>query len=119
MKRKPVASKSRSARPGKTPRVKTFLTEHFLLHNDVARDISDPESGVSVWKRLQLSRIQHAKKDEDRKELLDNHDFHLGRDTRHSAKEFALFIDDKQVNTGPPPSYEKIKKAIAKKVAKL
>lgn len=31
----------------------------------------------------------------------------------------ALFIDDKQVRTGPPPSYEKIKKLIAKRVNKL
>jgi len=31
----------------------------------------------------------------------------------------ALFIDDKQVRTGPPPSYEKIKNAIAKKARKL
>jgi hypothetical protein len=31
----------------------------------------------------------------------------------------ALLIDDKQVNTGPPPSYEKIKKAIAGRVKKL
>jgi GNAT superfamily N-acetyltransferase len=30
-----------------------------------------------------------------------------------------LFVDDKQVRTGPPPSYEKIKKLIAKRVAKL
>lgn len=31
----------------------------------------------------------------------------------------ALFIGDKQVRTGPPPSYEKIRKLIAKKVRKL
>ena len=31
----------------------------------------------------------------------------------------ALFIDDKQVMTGPPPSYGKIKKLIAKRVIKL
>ena len=31
----------------------------------------------------------------------------------------ALFIDNKQVRTGPPPSYEKIKTMIAKKVRKL
>ncbi len=31
----------------------------------------------------------------------------------------ALFIDNKQVRTGPPPSYEKIKKMIAKRVSKL
>jgi len=31
----------------------------------------------------------------------------------------ALFIDDKQVRTGPPPSYMKIKKKMAKRVRKL
>lgn len=31
----------------------------------------------------------------------------------------ALFIDGKEVRTGPPPSYEKIKKLIAKRVKKL
>ncbi|MFQ6083456.1 MAG: GNAT family N-acetyltransferase [Candidatus Aminicenantia bacterium] len=31
----------------------------------------------------------------------------------------ALFIDNKQVRTGPPPPYEKIKKLIAKRVKKL
>ena len=31
----------------------------------------------------------------------------------------ALFIDDKQMSTGPPPSYKKIKKCIAKKVKKI
>jgi N-acetylglutamate synthase-like GNAT family acetyltransferase len=31
----------------------------------------------------------------------------------------ALFIDDKEVRTGPPPSYEKIKKGITKRVKKL
>jgi len=31
----------------------------------------------------------------------------------------ALFIDGKQVRTGPPPSYDKIKKKIAKRVKKL
>jgi hypothetical protein len=31
----------------------------------------------------------------------------------------ALYIDDKQVRTGPPPSYDKIKKKIARRVKKL
>ncbi len=30
-----------------------------------------------------------------------------------------LFIDEKQIGFGPPPSYEKIKRAIGKRVAKL
>jgi hypothetical protein len=31
----------------------------------------------------------------------------------------ALFVEDKEVRTGPPPSYEKIKKIIAKRVKRL
>jgi hypothetical protein len=31
----------------------------------------------------------------------------------------ALFIDGKQIRTGPPPSFDKIRKKIAKKVKKL
>lgn len=31
----------------------------------------------------------------------------------------ALFIDGKQIRTGPPPSYEKIRKKIAKRIKKL
>lgn len=31
----------------------------------------------------------------------------------------ALFIDEKQVRTGPPPSYKKIRKLIAKRVKAL
>ncbi len=31
----------------------------------------------------------------------------------------ALFIDDKQIRTGPPPSYKKIRKKIARRVRKL
>ena len=31
----------------------------------------------------------------------------------------ALFIDNKEVRTGPPPSYEKIRNIIAKRVRKL
>jgi GNAT superfamily N-acetyltransferase len=31
----------------------------------------------------------------------------------------ALFIDDKQVRTGPPPAYEKIKKSIGRRAKKL
>ena len=31
----------------------------------------------------------------------------------------ALFIDNKKIRTGPPPSYEKIEKKIAKRVKRL
>ena len=31
----------------------------------------------------------------------------------------ALYIDEKKITTGPPPSYEKIYKVISKRVSKL
>jgi N-acetylated-alpha-linked acidic dipeptidase len=39
-----------------------LIGSHTLeqLLNDVARDITDPEKNISVWKRLQLLRIQQA-----------------------------------------------------------
>ena len=39
MKRKPATAKSAPARSGVTPRAQTFLTEDFLLHNDVALEL--------------------------------------------------------------------------------
>ena len=46
--------------------------EAFL--NGVARDIADPESGVSAWKRLQLHLIQQARSDAERRELRERED---------------------------------------------
>jgi N-acetylated-alpha-linked acidic dipeptidase len=39
--------------------------EHFI--NDVARDITDPETNLSVWKRAQARAIERAKPDEKEK----------------------------------------------------
>ena len=41
--------------------------EQFI--NGVARDIEDPETKMTVWQRLQLSRIADAKSADDKKEL--------------------------------------------------
>ena len=38
---------------------------------------------------------------------------------RQHGEVAALYVDDKKVRTGPPPSYEKIRGAIAKRVKKL
>ncbi len=48
--------------------------ERFL--NDVARDISDPESHDSVWKRAQARRLTRGDADE-KKEARDRHDLRL------------------------------------------
>ncbi len=49
--------------------------EHFI--NDVARDVQDPETQVSVWKRLQMKEISDAKTADARSELRGRHDLRL------------------------------------------
>lgn len=49
--------------------------EHFM--NDVARDVQDPETKLSVWKRAQLRGISEAATAEERRELLERHDMRI------------------------------------------
>jgi len=49
--------------------------EHFI--NDVARDVQDPETKLSVWKRDQLKEIEDAKTPEALRELRTRHDLRL------------------------------------------
>jgi len=50
--------------------------EHFI--NDVARDIPDPETSLSIWKRAQLNRIHRASAAEDRADLRSRADLRMG-----------------------------------------
>jgi N-acetylated-alpha-linked acidic dipeptidase len=50
--------------------------ERFI--SDVARDITDPEKNMPVWKRAQLSRIANAKSADDRQELRQRRDLRIG-----------------------------------------
>jgi N-acetylated-alpha-linked acidic dipeptidase len=61
------------------------------FYNDVARDITDPESGVSVWRRLQLHRIEAAKTPEERKELRQHDDLRIG--ALGFGSDFTVFLD--------------------------
>jgi N-acetylated-alpha-linked acidic dipeptidase len=63
--------------------------EHLL--NDVARDIHDPESGVSVWQRDQLHRIQEAKTAEEREKLRSRPDLRI--DPLGSGTDYTTFLD--------------------------
>jgi N-acetylated-alpha-linked acidic dipeptidase len=45
--------------------------------NDVARDVSDPETQLSVWKRSRLHDIANAKSAEQRKELRERADLRI------------------------------------------
>jgi N-acetylated-alpha-linked acidic dipeptidase len=58
------------------------------LVNGVARDVNDPEAGISVWKRLQANRIHDAKDAEARTQLRQRNDLKLdalGSGTDHTA----------------------------------
>ena len=63
--------------------------ERFI--NAVARDIEDPETRLSVWKRRQLSDLAKAKSDDDRKELRARADLRIG--TLGSGTDFTAFLD--------------------------
>ncbi len=49
--------------------------EKFM--NDVARDIQDPETKLSVWKRLQLGTIRTSSSEEDRRQVRNRGDLRL------------------------------------------
>jgi N-acetylated-alpha-linked acidic dipeptidase len=61
--------------------------EHFI--NGVAGDIQDPETGLSAWKRLQLSQIRFGKK-EERREARERSDLRL--DPLGSGSDFTPFL---------------------------
>jgi N-acetylated-alpha-linked acidic dipeptidase len=66
---------------------------HSLEHlmNEVARDIEDPESKVSVWKREQLHEIREAKSADDRQELRSRADLRM--DPLGSGTDYTAFLD--------------------------
>ncbi|HEY4977666.1 MAG TPA: transferrin receptor-like dimerization domain-containing protein [Candidatus Acidoferrum sp.] len=49
--------------------------EHFI--NDVARDVQDPETKLTIWKRAQLREIESAKSPEASNEVRNRHDLRL------------------------------------------
>jgi N-acetylated-alpha-linked acidic dipeptidase len=63
--------------------------EHFI--NDVARDIQDPETKLSAWKRAQLREIENAGTPEARRELRERHDLRL--DMLGGGSDHAPFIN--------------------------
>ncbi len=82
-----------------------LIGSHTLeqLVNDVARDITDPEKNISVWKRAQLLRIQRAgereeggggrrqQPPEDRERLRREGVLHL--DALGSGSDYTVFLD--------------------------
>jgi N-acetylated-alpha-linked acidic dipeptidase len=66
---------------------------HILenLVNAVARDIRDPEIGISVWKRAKAIGIASAANPEERRELRENADLPL--QPLGSGSDYAAFVD--------------------------
>jgi N-acetylated-alpha-linked acidic dipeptidase len=62
--------------------------EQFI--NGVARDVEDPETHMTVWKRAQLSKIAEASSD-DRKELRQRTDLRI--EALGSGTDFTVFLD--------------------------
>jgi N-acetylated-alpha-linked acidic dipeptidase len=62
--------------------------ENFV--NNVAREIDDPETKLSIWKRAQLGGISHAAPDK-RPELRSRADLHIG--ALGSGSDFSVFLD--------------------------
>lgn len=59
--------------------------------NNVARDITDPEKKISVWKRSQLQQLVNARSQEERNELRSNSDLHIS--ALGSGSDYTVFLD--------------------------
>jgi N-acetylated-alpha-linked acidic dipeptidase len=66
------------------------------LVNGVARDVTDPEAGISVWKRLQASRIAEGT-EEERKAARERRDLRI--DALGSGSDFTPFLQHNGVPT--------------------
>jgi len=63
--------------------------EKFI--NGVARDITDPEKRIPVWKRRQLQRLAEAESPEEREEARTRPDWRIG--ALGSGSDYTAFID--------------------------
>lgn len=61
------------------------------LMNEVAKQVPDPETNLTVWKRLQLHEISQASKPDDRNELRSRPDLRIG--ALGSGSDYTVFID--------------------------
>lgn len=62
--------------------------EHFI--NNIARDITDPETGLTVWKRAQLRRIADAESSADRTTLRQRTDLRIS--ALGSGSDYTAFV---------------------------
>jgi N-acetylated-alpha-linked acidic dipeptidase len=63
--------------------------EHFI--NGVARDVSDPETKLTLWKRAQLEAIAHPEGESDRSEARSRSDLRI--DALGDGSDYSPFLD--------------------------
>jgi N-acetylated-alpha-linked acidic dipeptidase len=61
------------------------------LVNDVARSVTDPERGVSVWEAARARAIDRAATDEEKKEIEQSDDLRI--DALGSGSDYTVFLD--------------------------
>ncbi len=61
------------------------------LMNDVAHDVQDPETGMTVWNRMHLAGIRNANSADDRAELRKRRDMRM--DALGSGSDYTTFLD--------------------------
>jgi len=59
--------------------------------NDVMREVQDPETKLTAWKRVQLKHIADAKTSEQRKEIRERSDLRIG--ALGSGSDYTAFLD--------------------------
>jgi N-acetylated-alpha-linked acidic dipeptidase len=59
--------------------------------NDIMREVQDPETKLSAWKRVQLKSIADAKSPEQRKEVRERGDLRIG--ALGSGSDYTAFLD--------------------------
>ncbi len=63
--------------------------EHFV--NEIAKEITDPETGQSVWTKLQQRNLARAKTPEAKAEMMDGEDLHIA--ALGSGSDYSPFLD--------------------------
>ena len=63
--------------------------EHFI--SDVTKDITDPETNLTIWKRKQLNDISNAETIEDKNKIRQRDDFKIG--ALGTGSDYTAFLD--------------------------
>jgi N-acetylated-alpha-linked acidic dipeptidase len=67
----------------------SYSLEHVV--NDVAKEITDPETGQSVWTKLEQRNLSRARTPEARAEMMDGGDLHIS--ALGSGSDYSPFLD--------------------------